>query len=299
MGVELGSRLCRRGFARHIPADAAAHRGAIRPQTDQRLDEGRSIDRREDGFHPPVARVAAPIKGVDDLLRGCRLHRQEGIVGLDAPPLRGHYPRELRHRAQRRIAVGECLEANAQRVQTPHPIRRLLACHHAHERAGEAPVQTLVDFRYPRYCREPPIIFGVIAPYGTDVIERARLEADHVIARDQLGMGGFRAFFGHHRLVEPGRQDVDDVHGLGEFLVLFRRDFRRNEDAEMADRLMQGVDDGLPVGDDLLVATVEIKDPAQRLLRRRDVVAPRAEDHDRRFDVSQVDANAVRGSRLT
>ena len=40
---------------------------------------------------------------------------------------------------------------------------------------------------------------------------------------------------------------------------------------------------------------VEIEDPAERLLRRRDVVALRAEHDDRRADVAQVDRGAVRG----
>ena len=76
------------------------------------------------------------------------------------------------------------------------------------------------------------------------------------------------------------------------------RHLARDEDAEMADRLVQGVDDGLAVGDDLVLVAVEVGDPAQRLLRRRDVVAPRAQHDDRRLDVAQVDADAVGGVDL-
>ena len=61
----------------------------------------------------------------------------------------------------------------------------------------------------------------------------------------------------------------------------------------MADRLVDGVDDGLAVRPDVVDALVEIEDPAQRLLRRRDVVGLRAEDDDRRADVAQVHARAV------
>ena len=63
-------------------------------------------------------------------------------------------------------------------------------------------------------------------------------------------------------------------------------------------RLVQRVDDGLAVGDDLVLVVVEVEDPVQRLLRRRDVVAPRAEHDDRRADVAQVDADAVGGADL-
>ena len=86
---------------------------------------------------------------------------------------------------------------------------------------------------------------------------------------------------------------VDHLHAGGELGVLLGRHLARHEDAEMADRLVQRVDDGLPVGDDLVLVRVEVGDPAQRLLRRRDVVAPRAEHDDRRADVAQVDADAV------
>ena len=38
--------------------------------------------------------------------------------------------------------------------------------------------------------------------------------------------------------------------------------------------VMQRVDDGLAVGADLVHAVIKIGDPIERLLRRRDVVAP-------------------------
>ena len=72
-------------------------------------------------------------------------------------------------------------------------------------------------------------------------------------------------------------------------------DASRNKDAEVADAFVDGVDDGLAAGADIVVLGVEIGDPAQGLLRRRDVVALRAEADDRRTDVAQVDALAVAG----
>ena len=82
---------------------------------------------------------------------------------------------------------------------------------------------------------------------------------------------------GDDRLVKPRRHGVDHVHARDELLVLFRSDLARDEDAEMPDRLVQRVDDGLTVGDDLVDVVVEVENPAERLLRRRDVVAPGAE----------------------
>ena len=57
---------------------------------------------------------------------------------------------------------------------------------------------------------------------------------------------------------------------------------------------MHGVDDGLAVRADLVLAVVEVEDPIQRLRRRRDVVGLRAEDDDGRGDVAQIEARAVR-----
>src|SRR5690606_5684538 len=70
------------------------------------------------------------------------------------------------------------------------------------------------------------------------------------------------------------------------------------EDAEMASAFMERVDDGLAMGDDIRVLCVEVGDPSERLLRRRDVVSVRAEADDRRANVPQIDAHAVPGHNL-
>ena len=84
-----------------------------------------------------------------------------------------------------------------------------------------------------------------------------------------------------HRLVEARRQHVDQVDVVGELAVLLAGDAGRDEDSEMADRFMDRVDDRLPVRTDVVDIVIEIEDPSQRLLRRRDVVALGAEHHDR------------------
>ena len=67
-----------------------------------------------------------------------------------------------------------------------------------------------------------------------------------------------------------------------------------DENAEVADRLVNRVDDGLAVGSDVVDAVVEIEDPVQRLRRRRDIVRLRTKNDDRRADIAQIDAGAVR-----
>src|SRR5690348_4604465 len=61
----------------------------------------------------------------------------------------------------------------------------------------------------------------------------------------------------------------------------------------MAGGVMDGVDDGLAIGANLVHTVVEVEYPAQRLLWRRDVVALRTEDDDRRAYVAQVEGGAV------
>ena len=61
----------------------------------------------------------------------------------------------------------------------------------------------------------------------------------------------------------------------------------------MTDAVMQAIDDRLAGIDDFVLVIVEIEYPVQCLLRRRDVVAPRAEHDNRRFDVAQVNARSI------
>ena len=62
----------------------------------------------------------------------------------------------------------------------------------------------------------------------------------------------------------------------------------------MPDALVDRVDDGLTVGPDFVDVFVEIENPSERLLRRRDVVTLRAEHDDRRVDIAEVDRGPVR-----
>src|SRR5690606_19473504 len=67
-----------------------------------------------------------------------------------------------------------------------------------------------------------------------------------------------------------------------------------DEDAKMADGIVQRVDNRLSVGADLVDALVEVEDPVQCLLRRRYVVGPGAEHDDGRSDVAQIDTCSIR-----
>jgi hypothetical protein len=68
-----------------------------------------------------------------------------------------------------------------------------------------------------------------------------------------------------------------------------------DEDSEVTDGFVDRVDDRLSMLADVVHVVIEIEDPAERLLRRRDVVALGAEHDDRRTDVAEIDRCPVRG----
>src|SRR5262249_17091859 len=59
--------------------------------------------------------------------------------------------------------------------------------------------------------------------------------------------------------------------------------------------VVDSVDDGLPVGPDVVDVVIEIENPVQRLLGRGNVVSPGAEYHDGRAYIAKIDGDAVRG----
>ena len=76
--------------------------------------------------------------------------------------------------------------------------------------------------------------------------------------------------------------------------MLLLRHLAGDEDAEVADVLVQQPDDHLAARLDFFGGAVDVGDPVECLLRRRDVVAHRREQDDRRLDVAQVEGLAAR-----
>src|SRR6516225_2109737 len=66
----------------------------------------------------------------------------------------------------------------------------------------------------------------------------------------------------------------------------------------MANRVVDGVHDGLTIGADFVHVVVEVENPSQRLLRRRYVVALRAKYDDRRANIPQINRGAIRDANI-
>ena len=178
-------------------------------------------------------------------------------------------------------------------MTAPHELGARFRHHRAHCRPHQSAVHALGDFRNAGGRSEGKVVLGAIAADLTNVVEFAGLETEQVVALHQLGIFDRFVDTRDHRLVKPGRHQIDHVHRIGKFLVLLRRHLSRDEDAEMPNALMQAIDDRLAGFDDLVLVIIEVENPVERLLRRRDVVAPGAEHDDRRFDVAQVDTRTV------
>ena len=77
--------------------------------------------------------------------------------------------------------------------------------------------------------------------------------------------------------------------------MLLLRHAARNENPEMANAFVDGINDGLAERPDLVDVVIEVENPVERLLRRGDVVSLRAEHYDRRAYIAKVDGGAIRG----
>src|SRR5262249_47442306 len=192
------------------------------------------------------------------------------------------------------IGIGEDLVLQAQRVQLLHPLcqRRVHEC--PNERLRKGAVKREVGFRYASGGGEPSLIGRIISAKRADIVQRSFLAPHHPTAGRKIRIGSISSLGLEHRLVETGRQRVDQVDVTGKLAVLFFCNAAGNEDAEMADALVDRIDDRLPVGADFVDVLVQIENPSESLLGRRDVIALGAEHHDGRADIAEVDRYSVR-----
>ena len=173
-----------------------------------------------------------------------------------------------------------------------HWLRR----HRANRRLGEGPIEAEIDLGDPRNRGEALLVFRTVDAEGADVVERALLEPEKVLAVDELAVLGI---FSDVCDESPHKSQAASPRSCP-----CRRRLRYSFEAmpetypQVPDAMVQRVDDRLTVGDDLVDAVVEVENPVQGLLWRGDVVAPRAEDDDWRLDVSEVDPDPVRRADL-
>src|SRR5215510_2342883 len=192
------------------------------------------------------------------------------------------------------IVVGKQLELQAQGMQPTHRFgRRRIGCG-LHERTYPAFVELRVDFSEARNRGEAPVLFNGVESKRPDVVECPRLEAGDILAEYQVPVRSARWEGRDDGFPEPRRKHIDQVHILGELRMFLSSDRAGDEHTEMPRLRVDAVDDGLIVRDQVVFGRVDLRDPAERLRRRTDVVAPGTENDDRRSDTLQVDDFACR-----
>ena len=119
-----------------------------------------------------------------------------------------------------------------------HPLREAVVGPTAHPRLNERPVKAEIDLGHPRSCSEPPLVLLIVSTQSSDVVERSRFEADEIVALDQIHARIFCILWRHHRLVEAGRQHVDEIDVAGKLVVLLLRHGAGYEDADPPIRIL-------------------------------------------------------------
>src|SRR5262245_21861758 len=109
-------------------------------------------------------------------------------------------------------------------MQLARPGSSALISEEADPRLHEGSIQTEIDFGDSRRRCEPALVFLAVAAERADVIERARFKAHETVAAYQLGRRVVGLLRGHHRFVEAGWQDFNQIDVAREFVVLLLGD---------------------------------------------------------------------------
>ena len=264
-----------------LDARTPPHRLAVHAQPDHGLQPTLTVDFLKHTLSRLVAHLLIGLQGRLDLIGQRKFHLPKGVIGTHLVTIGLDALRQYRDRHHQRVAVGEQLVAQAYRVHAPNPARRRRRHHRPQPRLDQHLIDPQVDLGHPRHGREAALVFGMRLDDGVDVFDAALAELEQVIPVDMHCLGGTaRGGFRYRGLVEPRRQHIDIVHIGGELSMLLARHAARDEDPQMTGGVMLAIDDGLAIGNDIVRVAVEVADPAQRLRRRRDVIALRAEHHD-------------------
>ena len=215
------------------------------------------------------------------------LNNAAGDLCIVVRPYGGcRFGRDRFDRPHERVLIGENPEPESMRMQLTQRFGHLLRRHGAHPRLRKGAIEAEIDLRNARDCSEALLVVRAIDAESANVVERPGLETEEILALDELPVFGLVRDLDDRRFIKPRRHRFDHLHARDELTMLLQRDIAGDKDAEMSDRVVQRVNDGLAVGDNFIDVVVEVEYPVERLLRRRDVVAPGTEADDRRLDVS-------------
>ena len=206
-----------------------------------------------------VARVAPSVQRRNDLLRYILLPADEWVVRSGGAAVLAHPGRHRLEDRHHRVFVREQFVGDAQRVQLLHRLRHRRTGERAHDRLGEGAVEREIDLRNPGGGRKTTLVRRIIAAEGANVVERSFLAAHDPVAARQVGVDRISALAFEGRFIEARRQYVDQVDVVGELGVFLASDATRDKDTEVADFLVNRVDDRLVVSAYVIHAVVEVE----------------------------------------
>ena len=180
---------------------------------------------------------------------------------------------------------------HAQRMEQPQQLGAVFVRHRLHQRTPEQLVGALVEFGDRVHRLERALVLALEAVQARGHVFQPQLDELDVVCCFTVSA----RLLGDVHSVEPRRQRLYRLQHGHDLRVLLLRDLAGHEDAEVTDILVHQPDDHLPPCLDLLGAAVHVGDPVERLLRGRDVVAHRGEQHDRHLDLAQVEDAAFTG----
>src|SRR5262245_49914530 len=146
-------------------------------------------------------------------------------------------------------------------MRPPHGFGNALTCVCPQHRLREHSIEPEIDIGYSGSRLEHAVVGFVIAAKGPDVVESSLLEAHQIVPANKVRGALHLILWHHHSFVHTRRQHIDEIDVACKLVVLLLCHRAGNEDAEVANGFMYGVDDGLAVRADLVLAVVKVEYP--------------------------------------
>ena len=142
----------------------------------------------------------------------CFSTASSGLSGLTGFRLARTCLRKRFHRRHEWVLVGEELEAQPVRVKSAHRLSHRLRDGGAHEGLQKGAIEAEVDLGHPGDRSEAPFVLGAVDAEGADVVERSRLQAEEILAVDEVAVRRVLACVADDGLVKARRGRLDHLH---------------------------------------------------------------------------------------
>src|SRR5579864_9280330 len=115
-----------------------------------------------------------------------------------------------------------------------------------------------IDFGDTLGSGKPALVLDRVPAHRTKIVKRALFAAHDPVPGGEVCTRSITRLCFKSGLIETRRQHIDQIDVARELAVLLLGNAARDEDAEMTDCLVNGVDDRLPVIPDLIDVAVEV-----------------------------------------